>query len=181
VTDDMTGRSADMPSPLIVGLQMSLCLIRDAVAALNDDAYAGPSPRAFDGGVGQHVRHCLDHVAALLAGVELGVTDYDQRERGGAVERDRQVGLVAIDESVDALSTLDDAMLDRPMDVHLLTSPQLPAAKTQSTVARELAFVMSHTIHHGAIIKSIILATGGSPPTALGMAPATLASMADEQ
>ena len=42
----------------------------------------------FGGSIGGHVRHCLDHVAALLDGLDGGVVDYEARERGTAAEGD---------------------------------------------------------------------------------------------
>ena len=37
----------------------------------------------MDACIGQHLRHSLDHVNAILDGAESGVIDYDHRERGG--------------------------------------------------------------------------------------------------
>ena len=47
----------------------------------------------------------------------------------------------------------------------------------RSTIARELAFVLSHTIHHNATIRGMVIALGLSAPASLGYAPSTLAHM----
>ena len=43
-----------------------------------------------------------------------------------------------------------------------------------STVGRELAYVLSHTIHHNAIIGSMVKALGGVLPERFGYAPSTV-------
>jgi uncharacterized damage-inducible protein DinB len=43
----------------------------------------------------------------------------------------------------------------------------------QSTVARELVFVLSHTIHHQAIIALLLASAGQSTPERFGLAPST--------
>ena len=45
-----------------------------------------PAPGRTTGGIGGHVRHCLDHVSALLASTRTGLCAYDRRQRGTDVE-----------------------------------------------------------------------------------------------
>jgi hypothetical protein len=45
---------------------------------------------------------------------------------------------------------------------------------SQSTVGRELQYLLSHTIHHYAIIGSILRAQGREPGPDFGVAPSTL-------
>jgi uncharacterized damage-inducible protein DinB len=44
-----------------------------------------------------------------------------------------------------------------------------------STLGRELAFVLSHTVHHNAMIRGMITSLGRPLPGAFGYAPSTLA------
>src|SRR5262249_17850022 len=57
----------------------------------------------------------------------------------------------------------------------VLLEPEGPAFETESTLGRELAFVVSHTIHHGAIIASTVRMLGGEVPRHFGVAPSTIA------
>jgi uncharacterized damage-inducible protein DinB len=43
----------------------------------------------------------------------------------------------------------------------------------RSTLARELLFVISHTIHHQALIAVLLSAAGRTVPEAFGLAPST--------
>ncbi|MBX9580308.1 MAG: DinB family protein [Gemmataceae bacterium] len=80
--------------PVVRALAAALGQLADLVAALTDDQYTR-QPAAAGSAVGGHVRHNLDHVDALLRGLRTGHLDYDRRERGTAVERDRGEAVAA--------------------------------------------------------------------------------------
>lgn len=50
-----------------------------------------------------------------------------------------------------------------------------PTRAMRSTVARELLFVVSHTVHHNAIIGAIAALLGVRTPERFGYAPSTIA------
>src|SRR5262249_7606644 len=58
----------------------------DGVRAMRDEQYRRKPVGVVSSTVGGHVRHCLDHVEALLAGLEEGELSYDHRQRGTEVE-----------------------------------------------------------------------------------------------
>jgi uncharacterized damage-inducible protein DinB len=43
-----------------------------------------------------------------------------------------------------------------------------------TSVGRELAYVLSHTIHHNAIVGAMVKTLGGTPPQRFGYAPSTV-------
>jgi hypothetical protein len=55
--------------------------------ALPVEVYTG-EPSAASGSIGGHVRHVLDHVAALVAASPRLEMSYDHRTRGTAIEHD---------------------------------------------------------------------------------------------
>jgi uncharacterized damage-inducible protein DinB len=128
----------------------------------------------FNGNIGGHVRHCLDHVRALLDGFPLGRVDYDHRERGTAVENDP---LAARDE-IRRLRRLASDQIDvpsaAPVRVSVMPTRDGHSVELVSTFGRELAFVLSHTIHHHATIKGMASALGVTLPRTFGYAPSTL-------
>jgi uncharacterized damage-inducible protein DinB len=141
------------------------------VAGLSDETYAERLFAAVSGSIGEHVRHLLDHVSAFTTALTGGVVSYDHRRRGTRIEHDRLAALHAIDE-------LKALLLDRPCDLeaHLVVR-YMPSrtheATCRSTVGRELAFVLSHTIHHQALIAVLAAAGGQLSPNAFGVAPST--------
>ena len=60
--------------------------MRTMIERLDDIDYAIPAPGRTTGGIGGHVRHCLDHVSALLGATQTGLCAYARRQRGTDVE-----------------------------------------------------------------------------------------------
>ncbi|MBX3390875.1 MAG: DinB family protein [Phycisphaeraceae bacterium] len=146
------------------------------VAALTAEQYTRRADDAFfKGTIGGHVRHCLDHIRALVRGVSGDVVEYDRRLRGTEIETDP----IAAREEIRGLRReIDDVAslsLDLPLTVRLLPTKDGAPVDLRSTLGRELAFVLSHTIHHNATIKGMAVDLGVSLPGSFGYAPATLA------
>jgi uncharacterized damage-inducible protein DinB len=72
------------------------------------------------------------------------------------------------------LRTLSDNALKRMVVVRTLVAFEGPVVESGSSVARELAFVVSHTIHHHAQIALLAHRAGSSRlPRRFGVAPGT--------
>ena len=125
--------------------------------------------------IGGHVRHCLDHVEALLRGAGDGLLDYDRRERGTDVERSRTAALETIRRQERQLLEFTWPSGHRPLRLSVLVSPDAPPSVVLSSLDRELAFALSHTIHHGALIAVMAKLLGVAVPADFGYAPSTLA------
>jgi len=72
-----------------------------------------------------------------------------------------------------ALATWSTRSLDEPVRVTSIVSPSGDAVTGWSTLARELAFVVSHTIHHQAIIGLLLALHGRTVPERFGHSPST--------
>jgi hypothetical protein len=127
-----------------------------------------------DGGssVGAHLRHILDHYSAFVSGVSTGEVDYDARARDLRIEEnvDAAGALVADPKGklLDLPENLGDAVKIR-MD-HGGPDIQL----SQSSPQRELQFLISHTVHHFALIKSVLRGGSTVVEADFGVAPSTL-------
>src|SRR5688500_2178774 len=86
-------KSPDSPARPI---EMLLRELGEVIEPLTDGQYVQKPVGVMPGSVGGHVRHCLDHVTALLGALETGWLDYDHRERGTPVENSREAALFAI-------------------------------------------------------------------------------------
>lgn len=128
--------------------------------------------------IGEHVRHCIDHVRCFLRGLPDGLVDYDARDRdpglGGDAERLSRE-LLSFEPRLWALATEDPA---RPLRVRSRASTASEPVVLESTLARELAFLSSHAIHHLAIARVLAEAMGATVPPDLGVAYSTLAHRA---
>lgn len=129
--------------------------------------------RATSGSIGAHVRHCLDHVEALERAVVRGVCCYDDRVRGTAAEDDPAMARARIAACRMRLSVLDEALLPRPLSLSARISAAGVTVQAPTTVAREVAFVISHTVHHAALIAVLLEDLGLDRPDRFGLAPTT--------
>ena len=133
---------------------------------------ARPLP-GVSGSVGEHVRHVLDHVAAFVGATEQQAMTYDRRERGTAVEADTGVALQAIMRLTARLDTVRDDRLENVVTVSAVIDRGTAPVLMRSTRRRELAFVISHTVHHQALIAVLLAVAGQQVPEAFGVAPST--------
>ena len=137
------------------------------------DVYRSRVMAGVSGSIGEHVRHCLDHVSALLAADPRATLSYDRRHRGTSVETDPVEALRQILRLKGGLDAWSTRSLDEPIRVTSMISPAGDAVTGWSTLARELAFVVSHTIHHQAIIGVLLAMDGHAVPERFGHSPST--------
>lgn len=176
-TRDATRGRPDLAaaSAVVVPLRSALAQLAAVVDALDDEQYTRKGPAGFNASVGGHVRHCLDHVSALLAGVETGLVDYETRERGGAIET-RRSDAVALMHDLDVkLERHIKIGPEHPVTTVVMLAPEQAPLKSGSTFGRECGFVLSHTIHHSAMIGAMVREMGVDVPEHFGYAPGTVA------
>ena len=137
------------------------------------DVYCARFATEVSGSIGEHVRHCLDHVSALLAADSSTTLSYDRRQRGTTVETDPAEGVRQILQLKRGLEAWSTRSLDETIRVTSMISPSGAAVTGWSTIARELAFVVSHTIHHQAIIGVLLAIHGHAVPDRFGHSPST--------
>ena len=141
------------------------------VERLDDELYADTGGLHVRGGVGPHLRHCLDFYQSFIKGVRVGRVDYNRRERDALVERDRACAAARIELVIEQLRALSDL----PGDAPLLVGPEDAGGWCASTLARELQFLQSHTVHHFALVALLLRLRGFEPGEEFGVAPSTLA------
>jgi uncharacterized damage-inducible protein DinB len=154
----------------LIGLLGSLA---DQIDVLGDEDYRARPAGRLSGSVGGHVRHCLDHVDALVRAAATGELNYEARTRGTPVEHSPAAALDEIDRLEHALRHLPGAALDRSINVRLLVDEEGTEVATPSTLARELAYVISHTIHHCAVMALLMGSLNVRVASRFGYAPGT--------
>lgn len=145
------------------------------VAMLDAGIYTRPHPAVLGSSLGGHFRHALDHFRNLVAGTEHGDVDYDLRQRQTPVETDPQAAAseaLAIARRLEGHAGTDR---DLVLSVRQRLRPDELAQPVHSTFGRELAFCVSHAIHHFALMRVIGALEGLEFPATFGVAPSTLA------
>lgn len=158
---------------LIIALEQGHTL----VTALSDEHYRR-APQALEASsIGAHYRHHIEHVQLLVEGVEQELVDYDRRPRDERIEQDRDFALQRTRELIAALEQIDETRLARPLKIAHRTCVQDMGRCASSNLRRELLFLLSHTVHHYALIKLIAQSFGQAMPRHFGVMPSTLAHL----
>ena len=147
--------------------------LADALLATPDAVYRARIEPAVSGTIGEHVRHTLDHITAILSNDGVAPLSYDHRERGTCVETDSSAALRQIFRLKTGLQGLRSRSMDEPIAVKVQLTHGGADIVSWSTVGRELAFVMSHTIHHQALIAVLLAWHGIEVDSRFGVAPST--------
>lgn len=159
--------------------------IRDNLAAIDQgldllneigaDRYTHRIPVCFNGTAGGHMRHVIEHYLSFLQGLEKGEVDYESRPRDLLMENDPSYAagqLMAVKQLLEEFAAENG---DRPFRVRVESAPKgEPAPWSESTGLRELEFLLSHTVHHYALIAVVCRLAGHEPVPQFGMAPSTL-------
>jgi uncharacterized damage-inducible protein DinB len=146
----------------------------ELIRRLRDEDFADKEPHGTRGGVGAHFRHVFDHYDCFLAGVEAGRIDYDRRERDPALETERSRALEKIASLQRGFEALAAEDASRTLRVLVDCGEPSERCVSTSTMARELQFLVSHTVHHYAVIAVILRSRGLEPGADFGVAPSTL-------
>lgn len=136
----------------------------------------------FSSSAGQHIRHILDHYVSIMNGLNVGLVDYDKRNRGGTIESDIDAALGLISEIESFLYSLSGAQLEGT--IKLSTEVNIEHKQVElvnTTLGRELIFAGGHAIHHFAMIEQISKAQKLVTPSQFGIAPSTATFLRDQQ
>jgi uncharacterized damage-inducible protein DinB len=167
-------RAAEPPRIPVEALGRLLDDLAVLLAGLDRNAYVTRSRPGVSGSVGAHVRHVLDHVSAFVEAGSRRLVNYDRRQRGTDIEVNPEAALSAICSLQVALGTLGALSAEEPVQVVTQFQPGAAAVATWSSIGRELAFVINHTIHHHAIVALLLDGDEQPPlPARFGYAPST--------
>lgn len=162
------------PASPLVGLLGQLASV---LSHTTDEQYCRKPVGPVASSLGGHVRHCLDHIERLLVGISEGCINYELRARDTNVERYRLAAIEEIDRLQAALIERGRFDMRKKLRLTTLLSADAEAVEVSTTVGRELAFVISHTVHHQALIAAMLKLLGIEPPVHFGDAPATIAHL----
>lgn len=151
-------------------LEQGLALLEELDVSLYDKA----QPSVYLSSAGSHFRHLLEFYDRFLEGLKVGKVDYDLRQRESAIETDpvaAQERLVAVIEDLRRLDREPAGLLVKSdSDGGAAAEPPW----TRSTASRELQALLSHTLHHYALIAIGLRLNGVDPGEEFGVAPSTL-------
>lgn len=170
-----------MSQKQIIGLvDSNLHTLDTAIKLLVDlpsDLYTKVQKPYFESSLGKHLRHIVDHYLCFKRDFLEGTIDYDQRHRDCQLEIDKDYAVSVCRDIQKFLKVLvaDGFEADHPLQVLMCTDVQIPAGeKTYSSIGRELQFLQGHSVHHFALMATIIKLAGVEIYEDFGVAPSTI-------
>ncbi|MBK6315795.1 MAG: hypothetical protein IPF53_16250 [Blastocatellia bacterium] len=146
--------------------------LHSIVSRLDSEHYAGTGGLPVASGPGGHVRHILDAYDCLVRDHETGRVDFTARERDPLTATDPVFATGRIERTVCALRRL---RLSASTSLAVRAEDTAGGAWCASSVGRELQSLLSHTIHHLALVALVLRLRGVEPGESFGVAPSTLA------
>lgn len=143
---------------------------------LDKDRYTEAHPNCYNSTIGGHVRHNLDHFLCFEQGISSGEINYDARARDEFLENDPAYAASKMQELASFVRSLQEQNLDQPLKVKMDSGARHQEIErwSNSSLRRELQFLISHTIHHYALIATLYTRDGLQLPEDFGVAPSTL-------
>ena len=124
--------------------------------------YSRQCPEIFNSSIGGHMRHNLDHYLAFFSGRAGGEVDYDARQRERAVEENPGAAIEVMRELLHQLEAMREADLDTRMRIRMDDGGD--SSWSETTLRRELQFLLGHTIHHYALSPDLTAERGTRNP-----------------
>ncbi len=170
----MTAPAQPRLSPLQSAIDANLIVIRQGIAlleALGEERFTPRLPLCYNASVGGHIRHIIEHYQSFLRGLAEGDIDYEKRPRDARIEGSAAHAGEVLTGIAAQLEIFADRLTNH--DLHYCSETSTGVA-TPTSVLRELEFLLSHTIHHYALVAVMARLQGCEPPAEFGIAPSTL-------
>lgn len=136
----------------------NLSQLREMLQTIKVESYTQKTDILSGSSIGQHIRHIIEFYLLLVSGSFSGTVSYDKRQRDQQIEENPDYAINVINRLMKGIETLDENL---PMKFEGDFTANGSSQNTiQSSVGRELAYCIEHSIHHQALIKAGLVALG---------------------
>jgi len=120
---------------------------------IDDQKYSNSLEILNGNSIGKHVRHIVEFYECLCnCSSEKSTLDYDLRKRNLVYETNTNEVIHQLEVLLQQLKSIQN--VKRNVDLYFLTHPEEnQKTSISTTIERELAYNLEHTIHHMAIIR----------------------------
>jgi hypothetical protein len=135
---------------LIPSINNSLEELIGLLNQLSEEEYSKSCFELSGASIGEHTRHIVEMFQCLNRNYDLGIVNYDKRERNVLIQTNANFAIQMILDIKNSITKDNKNLVLQQMidDV---------AIKIQSNYQRELLYNLEHCIHHQALIKVAIL------------------------
>lgn len=148
----------------------------ELLSEVSDDMYASNNGTYNKSGIGRHFRHIIEHYLSIV-NIENSILDYDARDRDLRLENDRKFMITTIKRVINFLEKISDEPEFLKKEIQVRSNEGIgeeDSPLSTSTIRREFQFLISHTVHHYALIGLILKTMGFTTSPDFGVAPSTL-------
>lgn len=135
---------------LLRSIRHSLDELTDLLHQLSDDDYSKSCQALSNATIGEHTRHILEMFQCLEQSYDLGILNYDNRERNNRIQTETEFAKKCIAQIKTELKSENKTIyLEQLIDGITI--------RIQSNYYRELLYNLEHCVHHQALIKVAVL------------------------
>lgn len=135
---------------LLKSINNNLGELIDLLKQLSNAEYSNPCLQLSNASIGEHTRHIIELFQCLESQYELGIVNYDQRQRNIQMQTNTDFAILQIVSIQNNLNKENKKiLLHQKIDGNEI--------RTESNYYRELLYNFEHCIHHQALIKVAIL------------------------
>jgi hypothetical protein len=135
---------------LIPSINNSLNELVDLLNQLTEEEYSKSCFELSGASIGEHTRHIVEMFQCLNQNYDLGIVNYDKRERNILIQ-------TKADFAIQMILDIKNSITKENKNLELQQMIDGSAIKIQSNYHRELLYNLEHCIHHQALIKVAIL------------------------
>lgn len=135
---------------LIPSINNSLNELIDLLNQLENNEYSNPCTELSNATIGEHTRHIIEMFQCLENQYDLGIVNYDNRERNKLIQTDTDFAIQTI---VEVQKNLEKG--NKKLELQQIIDGE--EIRIESNYFRELLYNLEHCIHHQALIKVAIL------------------------
>lgn len=129
-------------------IEYKLRELQELLSLLDPKEFTSSDPALENASLGQHFRHIIELFECLVNGYDIGLVDYDKRQRALILENDRFAGISKLEEIISKIGR-PDKVLELTALADAENSMSMP-----TNYHRELLYNLEHLIHHEAIMKA---------------------------
>lgn len=136
----------------------NLIQLKELLEQISASDYNNKPEVLFGASIGQHIRHILEFYLLLISGSFEGKISYDKRQRNLELETNPEKALELIQKLMNGVDLINLYEIIE-LEADYTTNGQKDNL-IKSSVGRELAYCIEHSIHHQALIKAGLIALG---------------------
>jgi len=153
-------------------IQTNICALSEAsefIQAITSEHYQTECKPVFQATIGAHFRHVIEHYQCFFEQLKQGHFCYDSRKRDLQLETNPEFARRELLSQIILMRNLDEAAITQSYTIN----DEAVEGNIETSLARELVFLQSHTTHHFAIIAAIARSIGIQTDEDFGVAIST--------